>query len=200
MNTSADNKNRMVRIFFRALVLLASFMAVVYSSSVQGQVTDQKNPGMPMDLPIHIESDTMEARQEDATVEFSGNVVAAQEDLEIRADSIKIFFQNARSQPKPAPKDTGFQIEKIVSTGHVHCVTGQRQAFADKAVYTSSDQILVMTGSKVKLMEGANEVTGEKLTLFIPQNRAVMESNTRGRVRASFTPARATLPVPPSDS
>ncbi len=191
MNISASHKEKMPRHFFWTLALISGFMAALYASDGQCRDTDQKNAGISEALPIHIESDTMEAFKDNLLVEFSGNVVATQDDLEIRADSIKIFFTGSGSQSEPDTKSPAPEIKEIVAQGRVRCLTAQRQALADKAVYTTKDQALVLTGKKVKLSEGSNQVTGEKLTLLIQQNRVVMESKTSGRVRASFAPANA---------
>ncbi len=208
MNISASHKDKMLPHFFWPLALIFGFMAVWHVSGAQCRETDEKNAGIPTAQPIHIESDTMEARRETSMLAFSGNVIAVQEGMEIRADSIKIFFDGAATQSEPIDKfpDPGppgveeSRIKKIVAQGRVRCLTGRRQVFADKAVYTANDQTLELTGKKVKLAEGGNEVTGEKLTLFIPQNRVVMESKTKGRVRASFSPAKTPLPVKSSGS
>ncbi len=150
-------------------------------------------------LPVDIVSDKMEASQNLSMVEFTGHVTARQEDMEIRADSIQIFFTPEPSSRKadtsekkeklPSKKAPAAdrQIQKIISTGHVQCKAGNRLAFADKAVYMVSNHTMTMTGSPIKLMEGKNQILGEKLTLFIDQNRAVMESMTETRVRASFS-------------
>ncbi len=194
MNISTNHRDKTLRHFSRTLVLIFGFVLIWHTTDGQCRETTPKGAKVPAFLPIDIESDTMEARQENSMVEFSGNVIATQDGLEIRADSIKFFFDSPGSWQKPEAEDPAPRIKKIVSEGHVHCLTGQRQAMADKAVYTTYDQALVLTGKKVTLMEGNNQVTGEKLTLFIQQNRAIMESKTRGRVRASFSPAGASLP------
>ncbi len=176
----------------RISLIFILYIAVVFLFVPSLQAAAQNN------LPVDITSDKMEANQNLSMVEFTGHVVARQGDMAIRADSIKIFFSpvasssqtisSDKSKKTPSEKapEANRQIQKIISTGHVECKAGNRLAFADKAIYTVSDQIMTMTGTPIKLVEGKNQLMGEKLTLFIEQNRAVMESTTDTRVQASF--------------
>ena len=132
---------------------------------------------------LHIVSDKMVALQDSSMVEFMGNVKATREDSVILADSIKVFFQTSDTG-----KDDQSRVKKIISIGNVEYTSGERKAFADQMVYTTEDEVLVLTGKSPKLLTGKSWVTGKKITLFRKQDRAVVESDPESRVEAFFDP------------
>lgn len=133
-------------------------------------------------VPLQIISDKMIAQQDTAMVEFIGNVKATRIDSTIFADSIKIFFSDVKE------KDAQTNVSKIVSTGNVKYTAGERKAFADKAVFTTQDEILILTGNSPKLVTGSSFVTGNKITLFRKQDKVIVESDGSKRVEAVFNP------------
>ena len=132
---------------------------------------------------LHVVSDKMVALQDSSMVEFIGNVKATHEDSVILADSIQVYFRTTESGQNDQSR-----VKKIVSTGNVHYTSGERQAFADKMVYTTEDEVLVLTGKSPKLLTGKSWVTGKKITLFRKDDRAVVESDPESRVEAFFDP------------
>ncbi len=144
------------------------------------------------DKKLHVTSDKMIALQDSSMVEFIGNVRATREESIILADSIKIYFYSSDQKPKQASDQNkdGRQVnvEKIVSTGNVEYTEGERKAFADKMVYTTADEVLVMTGNAPRLLTGKSWITGKKITLFKQDGRAMVESGGTNRVEAFFDP------------
>ncbi len=137
------------------------------------------------DIPIHVVSDKMVAQKDNSMVEFIGNVKATRDDFTILADSIKIFF----TQKSDTKNDTSQNnLKKIVSTGNVRLSTGERKAFADQAIYTLKDEIVILTGKSPKLVTGSSFVTGKKITLFRNQDKVLVESDGTQRVEALFNP------------
>lgn len=133
-------------------------------------------------VPLHITSDKMIALKESSMVEFIGNVKAIRVDSIILADSIKVFFNTDKK------KDAQSSVKEIISAGNVHYTAGERQAFADKAVFTTKDEILVLTGKSPKLITGSSFVTGKKITLFRKLDKVLVESDGSKRVEAVFNP------------
>lgn len=140
--------------------------------------------------PLHVVSDKMIAQEDSSMVEFIGNVKAEQEDSIVFADSIKIYFtmDKDKADKNKAKSDTQGNVKKIVSTGNVKFISEEREAYADKAVYTTIDDILVLTGKSPKLITGSSFVTGKKITLFRNQGKIIVESNGTQRVEALFNP------------
>jgi lipopolysaccharide transport protein LptA len=144
------------------------------------------DPGRPAENPLHITADKMVAHQKEQMVEFIGNVKAVQEGTELLAQSIKIYLH-------PSDKKTGdtgdqSQVKKIVAAQDVEYTAQDRKAFADMAVYTTDDDILVLTGESARLLTGTSWVTGTKITLFRKEDRAMVESESSNRVQALFNP------------
>lgn len=117
-------------------------------------------------------------------VEFIGNVKATRLDSIVYADSIQVYF-NEDSQDTENNQNN---VKKIISTGNVKYTAGERKAFADKAVYTTKDEILILTGKKAKLQTGTSFVTGSKITLYRLEDKVLVESDGQNRVEALFNP------------
>lgn len=176
--------NRSLHVFVLPLLLIGCFLFIqartVWS---QNENTDKKEP-------LHIVSDKMIAQRDNAMVEFIGNAKATQTDSVLLADSIKIFFSENADQaadPNLKNKQQG-NIKQIIATGNVDYTSGDRKAFADKAVYTTVDGTLILTGEAPKLVTGTSFVTGKKITLFRNQDRILVESDGNKRVEALFNP------------
>jgi len=135
------------------------------------------------DKKLNITSDKMVALKDSSMVEFIGNVKATREDAVIFADSIKVFINSAETKAQGQN-----DLKKIIATGNVEYTAGDRKAFADKAVYTTEDEILILTGKAAKLISGTSHVTGNKITLFRNENRTIVESDGKTRVQAVFNP------------
>lgn len=135
------------------------------------------------DKPLHVTADKMIAHKDTSMVEFVGNVKATREDAIIFADSIKIFIHSAQTK-----KEGQTDLKQIIATGNVEYTAGERKAFADKAVYTTQDEILILTGKSARLITGKSHVTGKKITLFRNEDRAIVESDGKTRVQAVFNP------------
>jgi lipopolysaccharide export system protein LptA len=162
------------------LLTLACFALFLTSNSGLAETSKEKSQ-----KPIHVVSDKMTAQEKSSMVEFSGNVKAVMEDSTLYADSIKIYFFDDQSKRET---DAQSSVKKIISTGNVKYISKERKALADKAVYTTKDDILILTGKSPKLITGSSFVTGTKITLFRKENKVLVESDGTKRVEALFNP------------
>jgi lipopolysaccharide transport protein LptA len=139
--------------------------------------------------PLQITSDKMTAHQAENLVEFSGNVRVVQEDSILVAESVIIYFHPSDKDTK-SDQDQGTRdrVKKIVAAQNVEYTAGNRKAFGDMAVYTTEDQILVLTGESARLLTGTSWVSGTKITLYRKDDRAMVESDGKSRVQALFNP------------
>ena len=143
----------------------------------------EENKGLGED-PIRITSDSMVAEKGSSMVEFIGNVEATQLDSVLLADSMKVYFMTDKKKKNQDQSN----ITKIVSTGNVRYTAGERKAFADEAVYTTVDDVLVLKGKAPRLVTGTSFVTGKKITLYRKQDKVVVESDGQKRVEALLNP------------
>ena len=161
-------------------LMLICFVLLLKTNTVYSQTQTEVDK-----VPLHVISDKMIAQKDTSMVEFVGNVKATRLDSIMFADSIKIYFVDDKTDKNHSAQSN---IKKIVSTGNVRYTAGERKAFADKAVYTTHDEILVLTGNSPKLITGSSFITGKKITLFRNQDKAVVESDGSKRVEAFFNP------------
>lgn len=165
-------------------IILICCISLITPLSVSSQAVETQRADKIEDVSLHVVSDKMIAKQEASVVEFIGNVKATRLDSVVFADSIQVFFHDDTS-PSADSRNT---VKKIISTGNVTYTAGDRKAFADKAVYTTSDEVLILTGKSAKLETGTSFVTGKKITLYRIEDKVIVESDGTDRVEALFTP------------
>ncbi len=73
-------------------------------------------------------------------------------------------------------------ISKVVQTGEVHYVEGQREAWADKGTYTPSDMILTLNGSP-RIVEKSMTTTADVLRM----NRQSGQALANGHVKTTYS-------------
>ena len=165
--------------FLFSLILIC-FVFLVKTNNVYSQTQTDANKA-----PLHVISDKMIAQKDTSMIEFIGNVKATRLDSIVFADSIKIYFVDDKTDKDGSAQSN---VKKIISTGNVRYTAGERKAFSDKAVYTTHDEILVLTGKSPKLITGSSFVTGKKITLFRNQDKVIVESDGTKKVEAFFNP------------
>lgn len=159
---------------------------------------------------IHISSDELIARSKANYAEFSGNVHAVNEDVDITADNLKVFYEQASPSEAPAEAEggditTGKTVREIVATGNVVIKFNQRTAVTDKAIYTRDTGKIVMTGADSKITGEGGYIAGEKITLHTVTEQVTVESGDSNRVEAviNSNPAGTSSPdgkTPDQDS
>jgi lipopolysaccharide export system protein LptA len=134
---------------------------------------------------ITIDSDSFQADLNGKTGTWSGNVIITQEDMKLRANTVRMTTVNEKA-------------DKILASGHVvvdspktGTVTG------DNGVYNVVPRTVLMTGNVV-MKKGKDVMRGAQLTVNLATGQAVLgggvkgqiPGNTQGntRVQAVFTP------------
>ena len=136
-------------------------------------------PGARSNAPIVIDADRMEASKKEGLVVFTGNVVAKQENSVQTADRMEVYLD-----------DKGERVLRIISTGNVKIVTEDcRTGTARRAEYYDDDQRLVLIGD-AKVWQEDNVVTGERIVMFLADDRSEVEAGPQGRVKSVFYPKR----------
>ena len=126
-----------------------------------------------------IDADRMEASKKEGLVVFTGNVVAKQENSVQTADRMEVYLD-----------DKGDRVLRIVSTGNVKIVTEDcRTGTAKRAEYYDDDQRLLLIGD-AKVWQEDNVVTGERIVMFLADDRSEVEAGPQGRVKSVFYPKR----------
>ena len=136
-------------------------------------------PGPRSNAPIVIDADRMEASKKDGLVVFTGNVIAKQENSVQTADRMEVYLD-----------DKGDRVLRIISTGNVKIVTEDcRTGTAKRVEYYDDDQRLLLIGD-AKVWQEDNVVTGERIVMFLADDRSEVEAGPQGRVKSVFYPKR----------
>jgi lipopolysaccharide export system protein LptA len=173
------------------LWLAASLVAPGWAQSGSGKARPARPPaaapaarpnGSPpaqdnRDAPVTVDADQLENIQKEGLVVFSGNVVASQNSSTQWADRMEVYLD-----------DKGDNIVRTVSTGNVRIVTKDcRNGTAKRAEYYDAEQRVVLIGN-ARVWRDDNVVTGERITIYLAEDRAVVEGGPQERVKAVFYP------------
>lgn len=157
---------------FRRLSL--PILALCAAASAAAQGTQIAFGGLRQDtsLPVEVQADSLRLNQADNSAVFIGNVLVGQGDLRLSAAEVRVEYAAG-----------GGAIERLLASGGVTMATPQEAAEAQQAVYAVAAGTVVLTGD-VLLTQGANAVSGQRLTVDLKAGTGVME----GQVTTIFTP------------
>jgi lipopolysaccharide export system protein LptA len=82
----------------------------------------------------------------------------------------------------------------VVADGDVHLWKGTRWATAGRAVFDQTRRTAVLSRDAV-LHDGPNEVSGERVVVYLDEQRSVVEGGN-GRVKAVLFPPHEGTPPP----
>ncbi len=127
--------------------------------------------------PVTVDADQLENIQKEGLVVFTGNVVASQNNSTQWADRMEVYLD-----------DKGERITRTVSTGNVRIITRDcRSGTAKRAEYYDAEQRVVLIGN-ARVWRDDNVVTGERITIYLAEDRSVVEGGQQERVKAVFYP------------
>jgi len=177
---------------FLPILLFVAIFTLAAAGGVRGAENPIKTTSK---SPIQITSDRLDAYDDKALVLFSGSVVATQDDAVMHADELYLFYDkksdDKKSDGKKVPPGltmSAGKIKRIELRGNVDMKKGERTVTGDRAVFHNADQTVVVTGNAV-MREGDNVITGDKITVFLNENRGVVESSDKKkRVTAIIYP------------
>jgi len=129
------------------------------------------------DAPVTVDADQLENIQKEGLVVFTGNVVASQNGSTQWADRMEVYLD-----------DRGDKIVRMISTGNVRIVTKDcRSGTAKRAEYYDAEQRVVLIGN-ARVWRDDNVVTGERITIYLAEDRSIVEGGQQERVKAVFYP------------
>ena len=180
------------------------------SAPVDGGFFGQMSPTSRKE-PIVIQSNQLEFNYQKNLVIYRGKVHVTQGDLIIDSKTLTVTFGRADDQkqgkaddakqqakagdpkpgndPKPAKAEDPSQtkLDQVVAEGDVVITQGARWATGGKAVFNQAANTVVLTENPV-LHDGPNEVTGDRLIVYLGEGRSVVESGAQKRVSATLYP------------
>jgi lipopolysaccharide export system protein LptA len=133
--------------------------------------------------PVRVEAATLEFEYRTGELTYRGGVTVSQADITLSSDTLLIVLDTENiGRPK-----------EIVAEGNVRIVNGERVATGGRAVFDQTAQTITLSRNAV-LRDGPNEVAGEKVIVFLEEQRSVVEGGGE-RVRAVLFPSgEATAP------
>jgi lipopolysaccharide export system protein LptA len=134
-------------------------------------------PAKSREQPVTVDSDKMERFGKESLVIFTGNVVARNDNNVQYADRTEVYLD-----------EKGDKILRMVSTGNVRIITNDcRTGTARRAEYYDLDQRIVLIGN-ARVWQEDNVVSGETITIYISQDRSIVEGGKNERVKGIFYP------------
>lgn len=152
----------MLKLCFRNSILIV--LAVLCTAAVS------QGPGLGKGKrePIVITAVRMEADKLGDKVTFKGDVTLKKEAMTLNSDSMVVFY-DTRSKG----------IKEIEAFGNVVVRKEGRVALSNRAFYHSKEEKIVLTGD-ARIIENENQLGGERITLFMREDRSIVEG---GQVR-----------------
>lgn len=145
------------------------------------------------DEPIHVVSDRLEVDNQTQVANFIGAVKAVQGDVTIICDTMEVYYdrdqQDKASDPAAAAglMDGGGKVRQVVALGHVKVTQQDRVAVGQKATYWAGGRKILLEG-KATVWRGTNQLSGEQITVFLDEDRAVVHGKPGKRVAVTIAP------------
>ncbi len=145
---------------------------------------------------IQIVSDRLDAYNDKSLVVFSGNVVATRGDKVIKSDTLSLYYKKREGKSEKIGSKgiiRAGELERIEAKGRVIITQGEMVVTGENAVFRHSEQKIIVTGNTV-MQDGNNIIKGEKIIVFLEENRGIVESSPGGRVTAIIYPEETKEP------
>lgn len=147
--------------------------------------------------PVRIDSDSLELDYKTSNITYRGHVQVTQGDVTLNSDRLSITYDPAavkrdNTGTAPAPKKGGTdadRIKQIIAEGNVRIRQGTRLAEGRRAVFDQAKQTFTLSDGAV-LHEGPNQVAGERVIVYLKEERSVVESGSNTRVKAVLYPGK----------
>lgn len=127
--------------------------------------------------PLTVDADRMERYGRESLIVFIGNVVARQNNSVQYADRMEVYLD-----------EKGDGVVRAISTGGVRIITRDcRTGTAKRAEYYDLEQRVVLIGD-ARVWQDDNVVSGDTITIYLSEDRSVVQGANQERVTAVFYP------------
>ncbi len=153
------------------------------SAPVAAQLPNVEKPAKPkpdsgffsLSKAISINADSMEYDNRANMAKFKGNVVARQDDIVMFATTMHVYYSE------------GGGLARVEAQGNVRVVQGDRIATGSSIVFNNATQTIVATGNP-RVWQGDNVVHGRTITVYLKEERTVVEGEPDSRASATIYP------------
>lgn len=189
--------------------LLLNCLVFTVASVAQSTEAGASNSGEVPAVSTTITSKKMTVRNQDGQAVFEGSVVLTKGTLVVYSDKMIVLFQPKNETEKPPvnsqagqdaktsvpPKGTDAMpavsnrsMSQIEATGRVKIVKENGNATCGKAVYRADEDIITLTENPVAWEKGTR-VSGKKITMYLKEDRSVVEGGSHLRMEDEEKPA-----------
>lgn len=146
--------------------------------------------------PIEITASSgVEWSQKTNTVTATGDTKAVRGNVTVTADQLIAHYGQQKSPGSTEPNSNNGalgqgnnQLTELDAIGHVHIYTATQNAWSDRAVYSASQQVLVLTGKNLKLTTPTDTLTARNsIEYYMGDHKAV----ARGDAHITSTDGRS---------
>ena len=136
--------------------------------------------------PIIVHSNTLELDQEKKLIVFEGKVRAKTEDMVIDCQKMLVYYLGSPTEKESNVESS--RIDKIIALGDVIINRSDGgMARAGKAVFYQNEEKVVLTGNPF-IQQGPDFVEGQRIIIFLNENRSIVEGGEKKRVKATIFP------------
>jgi lipopolysaccharide export system protein LptA len=181
--------NSLRHIAVLTLVLFA-VPAAAQTSALKGHNTS---------APIDVSADRIEVRDADKQAIFSGSVSIRQGGMKLDADTVKVFYTQAKAGSP--------EISRLDAQGNVKLVTATETATGRYGIYDVTRKTITLVGNVV-LTRGGSVLNGQRLAIDLASGRSTLDgagggtgkpgeaAPASGRVTGRFIVPQRTPPKP----
>jgi lipopolysaccharide export system protein LptA len=130
--------------------------------------------------PIDVSADAMEFDYRSRVLTYTGHVEVTQGDMKLESKRLTVALDEG-------PEN---RIKEVVADGQVRLSKGTRWATGKHAVFDQAQSTVVLSGD-AQLHDGPNQVTGDRVVVYLDEKRSVVEGG-KGRVTAKLFPSQGT--------
>lgn len=128
--------------------------------------------------PISVNADTLEFDYRSRILTYTGDVVVTQGDMKLQSDTLKVALDEHADN----------RVKEVVADGQVRLSKGARWATGGHAVFDQIQKTVILS-QNAELHDGPNQVSGNRVVIYLDQERSVVEGGT-GRVKAVLFPSK----------
>lgn len=133
--------------------------------------------------PIAVTADALEFDYRSRVLTYKGGVEVVQGDVKLQSNLLTVVLDEQSES----------RVKEVVASGKVRVSKGARWATGARAVFDQTQHTVVLSGDAV-VNDGANEVSGERVIVYLDEERSVVEGGT-GRVKARLLPRGGDAPT-----
>ena len=142
----------------------------------------------PSDEPIKILSKRLEADDKAQQVFFIGQVHATQGQTQLWCDRMVVHYSREETGQDQEVGAGSRAIKKIEVFGHVKVTKEDKTGLGQRGLYELEERRIILWGN-AQLIQGQNSVNGERVTIYLDDNRAVVEGG-EAKVEAILAPSQ----------